>query len=493
MVHRVARQAGLAAAFLAVPLLMMAQEQGPPPVLDQQAQAQQQAPLLAPQQLDDLVAPIALYPDALLSQVLVATTYPLELVEAQQWLQHNSGLTGGKLMDAARQQSWDASVQAMVAFPDVLAKLNQDVQWTTALGNAFLAQQADVMSAVQRMRARAQSNGKLRSTPQETVTTEMQGDQQAIQIAPADPQVIYVPSYDPTYIWGPPAWGYYPPLLYAGYGYGWGPAINIGFCFGGWGGWGWGGWGWGWGPNWFGHSVFVNPVFFNHFGFHGNFAGGFHGGGHVGWAHDASHRLGVSYPNHQLASRFGATSMASRAAMSRSSSFNGARQGFNNGAGQSFNGANRATGSGNWNRFGGSQAGGSQAANMNRGGAVNQGARSAAPQAAGRTNGNWQSFQNAPRNQPNAQSFRGSPYQSQGQRFSAPSQQSQQRFSAPQQRSSAPMQSAPRMSSPSFGGGARSFGGGGSAPRSFGGGGGGRSFGGGGGGHASGGGGHGHR
>src|SRR5207249_2222217 len=140
---------------------------------DQQQPQQQQ--LLSPQQLDDLVAPIALYPDQLLSQVLVASTYPLEVVEAQQWIQQNNGLGGTQLMDAAREQEWDPSVQALVGFPDVLGKLNQDIRWTTDLGNAFLAQQADVMSAVQRMRARAQANGRLQSSAQERVTSQVEG------------------------------------------------------------------------------------------------------------------------------------------------------------------------------------------------------------------------------------------------------------------------------------------------------------------------------
>ncbi len=213
---------------------LVAQQPAPPAVLSAPAQP------LSPDQLDTLVAPIALYPDPLLSQVLVASTYPLEVVEAEQWLQRNGNLKGQQLTDAARQQNWDASVQALVALPDVLAKLNQDVEWTTALGNAFLAQQSDVMTAVQRMRARAQANGRLSSTPQQTVTTESQGGQTAIEIAPADPQVIYVPAYDPMYVWGPPAWGYYPPLYYGGYGFGFYPGIDIGFWFGGWGGWGWG-------------------------------------------------------------------------------------------------------------------------------------------------------------------------------------------------------------------------------------------------------------
>ena len=224
---------------------LRAQTPGPAPA---QGTPQQ---MLSPDQLDDLVAPIALYPDQLLSQVLVACTYPLEIVEAQQWLQRNNNLKGTQLMDAARQQNWDASVQALVAFPDVLGRLNQDVRWTTDLGNAFLAQQADVMSAVQRMRARAQANGRLSSSAQQTVTTETQGGQSAIEIQPANPDVIYVPYYDPMYVWGPPAWGYYPSLYYPAFGFGFWPGINIGFCFGGWGGWGFGGWGWGWGwPAW---------------------------------------------------------------------------------------------------------------------------------------------------------------------------------------------------------------------------------------------------
>src|ERR1035437_1880963 len=225
--------------LVCVPLLagglMVAQQPAPP----KQAPAQ----LLSPDQLDTLVAPFALYPDALLSQVLVAATYPLEIVEAGQWLQQNRNLQGPQLVDAARQQNWDASVQALVAFPDVVVTMNQDVQWTTALGNAFLAQQSDVMAAVQKMRARAQANGRLSSTAQQTVTTETQGGQAAIDIAPADPQVIYVPEYDPAYVWGPPARGYYPPLYYyyGGYGFGFYPGINIVTCFGGWGGRGRGG------------------------------------------------------------------------------------------------------------------------------------------------------------------------------------------------------------------------------------------------------------
>ena len=431
------------------------------------APAPARAQALPPQQLDDLVAPIALYPDPLLGQVLVACTYPVELVEAQQWLQANGSLRGQQLTDAARQQNWDASVQAMVALPDVLAKLTQDVRWTTDLGNAFLAQQADVMSAVQRMRARAQANGKLQSTPQETVTTENQGGQSAIDIQPADPQVIYVPTYDPNYIWGSPDWGDYPPLSYPGYGYWFGPGIDMGFCFGGWGGWGFGGWGWGWGPNWFGRNVFINNSFFNRYGY--NHGYGFGGGmGRTAWMHDPGHRLGVAYPNSRLSGRFGAASQASRLA-----------------AGQS----------GNWHRFGEGNIGG----NSFRGAASQAGGARNSPAASPGAPG-WQHFQGR---QGSAQSYQGSAqrYQGSAQRYQGSAQRYQgsvQRYQGSAQRYQGSVQryqSAPRMSAPSYGGGgARSFSGGGGS-RSFSSGGGSRSFGGGGGGGGfhGGGGGHGGR
>lgn len=266
-------------------------------VVNPQAEATQVA-LLSPQQLDNLVAPVALYPDPLLSQVLVASTYPLEVVEANQWYQRNRNLSAQALMDAAKQQPWDPSVQALVAVPDALARLNQDIRWTTDLGNAFLAQESDVMNAVQRMRAQAQSNGRLASTPQQTVTYEDQGGQNAIVIEPANPEIIYVPYYDPYYVWGAPAFGYYPPLFYPAYGFGFGPAFDVGFYFGGWSGWGF----WGWGPDWFGHTVCINNGFFPRFGFHNGFRPGF--SGVSVWTHDPVHRLGIPYANPQVNARF---------------------------------------------------------------------------------------------------------------------------------------------------------------------------------------------
>ena len=305
--------------------LLVAQQPGTPP--------QAPAPRLSPEQLNTLVAPVALYPDRLLGQVLVACTYPLEVAEAAQWLERNSNLQGPQLVDAARQQNWDPSIQALVVFPEVLTRLSSDIRWTTDIGNAFLAQQADVMNAVQRMRGQAMASGKLRSNQDQTVTAETQGDQSAIDIQPANPEVVYVPYYNPEYIWGPPVGGYYPPWDYAdigfGFGYGFGPGIYIGGFFGGL---GWGGWGWG--CNWFHRSIFLNGGFFGHYGFGGR---GFAVGGI--WAHDASHRLGVAYPNGALRSRYGAVSAAS------------ARSGF---AASRYSPAARANAaqSGGWNRFG---------------------------------------------------------------------------------------------------------------------------------------------
>src|SRR6202161_4362707 len=158
------------AAAVALPIVLAAAlfAQEPPQAPDQggqppPGQAPPPAPPLNPQQLQNLVAPIALYPDNLLSQILAASTYPIEVVEAQQWLQQNRNLKGQALMDAAKQQNWDPSVQALVAFPEVLPGLNQAIRWTTHLGSAFLAQQPDVMNAVQQLRAKAQANGKLQS------------------------------------------------------------------------------------------------------------------------------------------------------------------------------------------------------------------------------------------------------------------------------------------------------------------------------------------
>jgi len=267
------------------------------------AQQPPQAPppsqALAPNQLDDLVAPIALYPDPLISQILVASTYPLELVQASQWLARSPGLTGAALTQAAEQQNWDPSIQALVIFPDLVKRLNQDITWTTNLGNAFLSQQADVMDAVQRMRLRAQQAGKLTSSSQETVTTANESGQSVIEIEPSNPEIIYLPSYDPAYIWGPPLYYPYATWFYPPGYYGFGIGFNMGLYFGG----GWGGWGgWGWQAGWGGHGIIVNNSFIHRYNF--NSRGSASLSGTSAWSHDASHREGVPYANAAVANRY---------------------------------------------------------------------------------------------------------------------------------------------------------------------------------------------
>src|SRR6266550_2161712 len=170
---------------------------------------------IPPEQLDSLVAPIALYPDPLLSQTLVASTYPLEIIQLQQWLERNKdlGKDQKKLSEKVAKQPWDPSVQAMAPLPDVVKRLADDVQWTTDLGNAFLSQQTDVMEAVQRMRKKAQDKGTLKSTEQQKVETKVVESKTVIVVEQANPEVVYVPSYDPVVVYGAPVYAY-PPIYY---------------------------------------------------------------------------------------------------------------------------------------------------------------------------------------------------------------------------------------------------------------------------------------
>ena len=264
-------------------------------------QAGEPIPALSPNELDNLVAPIALYPDPLLSQIFVAATYPLELVEAYQWLQRNPGLSGSVLTEAAEAQNWDPSVQALVMFPDVLKRLNEDVTWTRNLGNAFLAQQADVMNAVQRMRASAQRAGKLFSTPQQQVITTVDAGQPLVVIAPTNPDVIYVPVYDPLWVWGPSAYYRYPRWYYPSYGPGvfFSAGISIGSFLGS----GWGGWnGWGWYPGWRNRTIVVNNTFLQRY--HFNTAYVVNRYGPSVWSHNTYHRQGVVYSTPVVSQRY---------------------------------------------------------------------------------------------------------------------------------------------------------------------------------------------
>lgn len=199
----------------------------------------------SPEQLQQLVAPIALYPDPLVAQILAASTYPEQVVEADRWVQGNPGLTGEARAQAANQQPWDPSVKALTAFPAVLGNMDKNLSWTSSLGDAYYNQPQDVMNAIQTMRGRAEAAGTLRSSPQQVVTNQ----DSTIDIEPANPDVVYVPEYDPWIVYGAPlfAWpGWYP---YPGIWFG-GPYLSfgIGFPIGFFGGfaWGWHHWGFRW-------------------------------------------------------------------------------------------------------------------------------------------------------------------------------------------------------------------------------------------------------
>ena len=194
------------------------------------------------------MAPIALYPDALVAQILAASTYPTQVVEADRWRKAQGNAPADQIAAGAENQNWDPSVKALTAFPTVLAQMDPNIRWTTDLGNAYYNQPQDVMDSIQAMRQKAQNAGQLRTTPQQVVSD----DNGAIVIAPANPSVVYVPVYDPWMVWGSPfrrfpGYYYYPPpgIFWGGLAIGFGVGIGIGF-FSHW-GWGWGHWACGWG------------------------------------------------------------------------------------------------------------------------------------------------------------------------------------------------------------------------------------------------------
>jgi len=277
---------------------------GQPLAIAQQAQspatattaAAEQAPKISNDQLDSLVAPIALYSDELLAQTLAASTYPLEIIQLQQWMERNKNLKDKALADAVTKQPWDPSVQAMSAFPEVVQRLAGNIQWTTDLGNAFLAQQSDVMDAVQRMRAKAQGKGTLKTSAQQKVETKTEGGKQVIVVEQADPQVVYVPSYDPVVVYGEPAYPYYPyeyPGYYPGMGLAWGAGLALGAAWGG---------GWGWGCGWGNGDVNINHN--NNYVNHYNRANNIRGEGGQ-WQHHPEHRGNAPYGDRGTADRFG--------------------------------------------------------------------------------------------------------------------------------------------------------------------------------------------
>jgi hypothetical protein len=325
MVHAALRV--IAAVVLGVILTQAAfaqQPEQPSASPSQPAAAQQpEQPPTSPfksEELDQILAPIALYPDELIAQILTAATYPLEIVMAARWVADpkNAALKGDALVEALEGQSWDASVKSLVPFPSVLKMMSDKLDWTQKLGDAFLSQEADCLAAVQSLRRKAAAAGTLKSTPQQNVTVAprtaaepgLQGppagepitmapvtEDQVISIAPADPQVVYVPSYNPATAYG--TWPYpsYPPYAFPPpVGYGVAAGLATGLAFGA--GVAIAGSLWGWGsPNWGGGNVTINSARFNSINrtaITGNT-----------WQHNAAHRQGVAYRDAATRQRYG--------------------------------------------------------------------------------------------------------------------------------------------------------------------------------------------
>jgi Protein of unknown function (DUF3300)/Chaperone of endosialidase len=290
----------IAALFLMGLQTIMVHAQTPAPQTPATSALDQSQQLLKPEQLDQLLAPIALYPDTLLAEILMASTYPLEVVQADRWATENKNLKGDQLKAAVDKQSWDDSVKALVATPSVLSMMSTKLDWTQKLGDAVLAQQPDVMDAVQRLRASAQANNKLASTKEQKVTTVQQQGRDVIVIEPAVPDTIYVPYYDPAVVYGTWPYASYPPYYFPPpYGYVPGALLATGLAFGAGyalGRWTSGGNYWGGGLNWGNRNINVNrPVNIN--------TGNINVGNN--WQHNSVHRQGVKYSNTNVQQKFG--------------------------------------------------------------------------------------------------------------------------------------------------------------------------------------------
>jgi hypothetical protein len=324
----------LAVSLVACPQNLWASHDAPAPAQAHDDQAAQTPPYTqqTPEQLQQLVAPIALYPDSLVAQILAASTFPEQVVEADRWVQAHPDLKGDDLGKAVDQQPWDPSVKALCAFPSVLGNMDKNLSWTSSLGDAYYNQQQDVMDAVQVMRHKAEQAGNLKNTQQQVV----KNDGPDIDIEPAQPDVVYVPAFDPWLVYGYPvvAWpGWYP---YPGIWFG-GPYLSFGLGFGiGW--FGGFGWGWGhWGFDWHNHYALYNHgryfshsrTFYNRANF--NRGGGFRGGARP-FGGDRGAARGFAAPRGESGVRSGAFSHIDRGGETRGFSSRG-RASFGGGGG----------------------------------------------------------------------------------------------------------------------------------------------------------------
>ncbi len=339
-------------------------------------------------ELDQIMAPIALYPDDVLSQILIASTYPLEIVQADRWAKQNSKLKGDALTAALEKQNWDPSVKSLVNFPQVLAMMSEKVDWTEKVGNAFLSQEKDVMNSIQRLRSKAQTSGNLKSTPEQKVIVE----KETIVIQQANPQVVYVPTYTPTVVYG--AWPYpaYPPAYYYPPGYVAGTAafsFAAGVAVGA-------AWGYAWGhSDWHGGTVHYNVT--QNININNNIdrskyqqninRNGQRGSQGTGnWQHDPSHRKGVAYRDQATAQRY--NKAASPNAVKSRENYRGRSEAVQKDlarTGPGRTGASRDTGRTATGRQE-SQAAGSRGAAQRGGQAAGAGTREAATRGSGRAN-----------------------------------------------------------------------------------------------------------
>jgi len=260
------------------------------PTAGQPAPATPARTILKAEEVDQLLAPVALYPDALLAQVLMASTYPLEIVQAARWAKTNKGKTGSALEAAMQTQTWDPSVKSLVAVPQVLQLLDERLEWAQRLGDTFLAQREDVMNSVQRLRSKAVAAGKLQSTKEQTVSTQSAASKTVIVIQPTNPQTVYVPLYNPTVVYGAwpypayPPYPYYPPGYIAGTALAFTTGVAVGAAL-------WGG------VNWGRNDVNINVNQYNSYN-RTNITNN-------NWQHDSVHRGGVPYRDAGVAQQYG--------------------------------------------------------------------------------------------------------------------------------------------------------------------------------------------
>lgn len=244
------------------------------------------------QELEQLLAPIALYPDALLAQVLMASTYPLEVVAAERWVKANPGMQGKALEDALQQQTWDGSVKSLAAMPQVLTMMSEKIDWTQKLGDAFLAQQKEVFAAAQALRKKALDQGTLKSSNEQKVSTETVEGTTIIKVEPANPQVVYVPAYNPTVVYGAwpypayPPYYYYPPDYYAATAFSFTAGVIVGGAL--------------WSDcDWHNGDVNINTNRYNNFN-RTNVQ-------QRRWSHNSTHRGAVPYRDQRVAQQYGRT------------------------------------------------------------------------------------------------------------------------------------------------------------------------------------------